>query len=112
MTYSLFLLLAASSAWGADTRATTTEGAYGILETNAANYRPLDLVTVLIQGRTKTDTKCSIRVTDPDRRTYFESEAVLINNRAELRFPAAGALGAHYIYLSWPGQKRSEVPYF
>ncbi len=104
--YSLFLLLVASSATGADSRVTTTEGAYGRLETNAPSYRPLDVVTVRIQGRTKAGEKCSIRVTDPDRRVYFEAEAVLKNNRAEVRFPAAGGLGAHYIYLTWPGQKR------
>jgi len=104
MRFSLILLTVA--AFAADDRKTTTEGAYGRIETDATAYRPLDTITVRVQGRTKNDVKCSIRVADPEQRTYFQSEAVLKNNKAELRFTAAGGLGVHYIYLSWPGEKR------
>ena len=87
-------------------RPEATVGAFGVLSTDAKVYRPLDTVTVGVRGRAKGDTKCRIRVCDPNQRPYFETELTLTDNRAETQFTAAGPLGAHYIYLFWPDQKR------
>ncbi len=111
MRHRIILLLCAAVAAPVlpaqvDKRATTTEGAYGRLETDAVVYKPLDTVTVKITGRAKGDTECAIRVADPEQRTYFEAKAPLQDNRAQVRFTAAGPLGAHYVYLTWPGEKR------
>ncbi len=84
----------------------TTEGAYGSVTTDAKSYKPLDTVILSIEGRAAGDSRAEIRVEDSNRREYFRGEAVLKNNRGELRFQAAGALGAQYVYLWWPGEKR------
>lgn len=81
-------------------------GAFGVLSTDAKVYRPLDTVTIGVRGRAAGDAKCRIRVCDPNQRPYFETELALTDNRAETQFTAAGPLGAHYIYLFWPDQKR------
>jgi len=83
-----------------------TEGAYGRLTTDARAYRPLDKVTVRIEGRAQGDSSCRIKVADPNQRVYFETQAALTNNRGEASFTAGGPLGAHYIYLWFPGEKR------
>jgi hypothetical protein len=79
--------------------------AYGVLDTDAKSYRPLDTVKVQITGRATPDKSCKIRVCDPNQKAYFETEVALENNRGETQFTAAAPLGAHYIYLSWPGEK-------
>ncbi len=101
-----FLELMMAALPAATPRATTTESAYGRISTDAAVYKPLDTVLVRVEARAKGDAKCSIRVADPDQRTYFESACTMKGGKAEVRFQAAGALGAHYVYLTWPGEKR------
>jgi len=83
-----------------------TEGAFGRLFTDARTYRPLDTVTVNIQGRDQGDNKCTIRVCDPDQHPYFKSEVALRNNRGSIKFRTGLMLGSHYVYLVWPGEKR------
>lgn len=82
------------------------EGAYGRLTADARVYRPLDKVTVRIQGRAKGDAACRIKVADPNQRVYFEADVVLDGGRGQTSFVAGGALGAHYIYLWFPNEKR------
>lgn len=84
----------------------TTVGAFGTLSTDARGYHPLDTVTVRIGGRAAPDSKCRIRVCDPNQRAYFEADVALTDNRGETQFTAAAPLGAHYIYLTWPGEKK------
>lgn len=84
----------------------TTVGFYGTLTTDAPTYRPLDTVTVRIGGRTSVDRTCRIRVCDNNQKEYFETEVALQDNRGEVRFPAAAPLGAHYVYLTWPNEKK------
>jgi hypothetical protein len=79
-------------------------GAYGVLRTDRTVYRPLDTVTVTIEGRACGDTTCRIRVHDADQVPYFESDVALQDNVGQVEFLVAGALGAHYIYLDWPAQ--------
>jgi hypothetical protein len=87
-------------------RPEATESAFGRLMTDAGAYRPLDTVTVEIQGRARGDSRCTIRVSDSEQRPYVEAEATLENNRGVFRFCAGGALGNHYVYLTWPGETR------
>lgn len=82
------------------------EGAYGRVTTDARVYKPLDRVTVRVEGRATGDPVGRIRVADSRQRTYFESDVRLSGNRGEVSFAAGGALGAQYVYLSWPGEKR------
>jgi len=81
------------------------EGAFGRIFTDKKTYRPLDTVTVHIRGRDRGDKKCTVRVCDPGQRQYFESGAALNNNRGSISFRAGLTLGAHYVYLVWPGEK-------
>ncbi len=90
----------------ADHPASTSVGSYGAIQTNARTYRALDLVSVSVTGRAKGDTTCRIRVADPNQRVYFEKDVDLTANKGTVRFPATGALGTHYVYLWWPGEKR------
>jgi hypothetical protein len=90
----------------AQVQPTAIEGAYGRLMADARVYKPLDKVTVRIEGRAKGDSACRIRVADPNQRTYFETDVALTGNRGQTSFVAGGALGAHYIYLWFPGEKR------
>ena len=92
--------------WAADHPGSTSAGAYGAIATDARTYRALDLVTVSVTGRAKGDTTCRIRVADPSQRVYFEKDVDLSANQGAVRFPATGELGAHYVYLWWPGEKR------
>ncbi len=87
-------------------RSEATVGNFGTLTTEAASYQPLDTVVVRVGGRAKGDARCRIRVCDPNQRPYFETEAELKDHRATVTFPAAAPLGAHYVYLIWPGEKR------
>ncbi len=87
-------------------RATISAGHYGTLTTDHPVYRPLDKVTVNIGGRAAKDTTAKIRVADPNQKTYFEGDLRLNNNQGSITFPATGALGVHYIYLWWPGEKK------
>jgi hypothetical protein len=103
---TLFAAAGALAAQTADKKKTTTEGAYGRLETDRMTYRPLDEVRVAIHGRAAGDERARIRVADPLQRVYFEGEAPLTRNRGEVTFTASGPLGVHYIYLWWPGEKR------
>ncbi len=82
-----------------------TEAAFGVLTTDAASYHPLDIVTVRIKARASGDTRCTIRVCDPEQSPYFETEALLDSGCGEIRFQAGGLLGSHYVYLIWPGEK-------
>jgi len=82
------------------------ESVYGRLTTDARTYKPLDKVTVRVEGRAPGDTSCRIKVADPNQRVYFEADVTLIANRGETSFLAGGPLGAHYIYLWFPGEKR------
>lgn len=88
-----------------------TEGAYGALYTDRAQYQPLDRVRVRIHGRDSGDTRCRIRVHDSEQVPYFEAEAPLRDNRGEVCFTAAGAAGAQYVYLDWPEPSRSHSRY-
>jgi hypothetical protein len=99
-------VLAATLPAQVNKRTAAVESVYGRLETDAMIYRPLDTVTVTILGRAKGEPECTLRVADPEQRTYFETKVPLRDNRAQVRFTAAGPLGAHYIYLHWPGEKR------
>ena len=85
--------------------AQATESAYGGLATDAAACRPLDIVTVRIKGRTRRDTRCTIRVCDPGQRPYVEADVRLRAGRGTFRFAAGGLLGTHYVYLFWPGEE-------
>lgn len=80
-----------------------TMSAYGDLITDRKSYRPLDRVTVQIKGRYSGDSQCRIRVCDAQLKLYYETEIELANNRGEVSFQAAGALGVHWIYLYFPG---------
>ncbi|GHO79952.1 hypothetical protein KSD_77230 [Ktedonobacter sp. SOSP1-85] len=80
--------------------------AYGYLTTDAHRYRPLDVVTVSVHGRQQGDDRALIRVCDSDQQIYFEAAIDLHENHGEVSFIVAGALGVHYIYLTWPGGKR------
>jgi hypothetical protein len=84
----------------------TTVGHFGTLTTDSRTYRPLDQVTVRVGGRARGDRRARIRVCDPNQRSYFETEIPLADNRATVSFPAPALLGAHYVYLTWPGEKR------
>ncbi len=77
--------------------------AFGMLDTDAPRYQPLSTVTVRIQGRGCGDSACTIRVCDPMQRMYFQAQVPLNDNRGQVTFTAAGPLGAHYVYLIWPG---------
>src|SRR5262249_45335559 len=80
--------------------------AYGYLTTDAHPYRPLDVVTVSVHGRQQGDDRALIRVCDSNQQIYFEAAIDLHENHGEVSFIVAGALGVHYIYLTWPGGKR------
>ena len=83
-----------------------TVATYGTLTLDAPSYWPLDTVTVTVNGRTQGDSRCTIRVCDPGQREYFCGEVALTNNVGRISFIATGPLGAHYVYLTWPGEKR------
>jgi hypothetical protein len=83
-----------------------TRRVHGDLSADARGYRPLDTVVVRVTGRQKGDQSCRIRVADPEQRTYVERDVTLKDNKGELRFNASGALGVHYIYLTWPGERK------
>ena len=76
---------------------------YGRLSLDAKTYRPLDTVTASIRGRARGDQECLVRVCDPGQRKYFEAQVLLKNNRGRVKFTAGLGLGAHYVYLVWPG---------
>jgi hypothetical protein len=102
----LLVLLAAAATAQNSKRDTITEGRYGRLTTSQPAYHPLDNVVVRIQGRAAPSTTCHIRVADPNQKVYFERDVTLTANQGTLSFPATGPLGVHYIYLSWPGERR------
>jgi len=81
-----------------------TPGAFGGLDTDSPSCRPLDTVTVHVQGRARGDERCTVRVCDPDQQPYFEQELELRDNQGSLQFLAAGPLGNHYIYVTFPGE--------
>jgi hypothetical protein len=83
-----------------------TVGHFGTLTTDARTYQPLDQVTVRVGGRAKGDRHARVRVCDPNQRAYFETEIPLADNRGTVKFTAAAPLGSHYVYLTWPGEKR------
>jgi hypothetical protein len=85
---------------------TTREGQYGRIETERTAYGPLELVRVTVTGRAKGDATCRVKVADPEQRIYFEKDVDLASGRGAVQFPATGALGAHYVYLWFPGEKR------
>jgi len=79
-----------------------TIGAYGDLETDRSNYRPLDTVIVRIKGRNCGDDYCTIKVCDAKFRVYFRGKLLLNKNRGEISFRVAGAPGVHWIFLYFP----------
>ena len=83
-----------------------SEGRYGRLTTSQRAYRPLDPVVVRIDGRATRDSRCRIRVADPNQKVYVEQDVALTDNHGTFTFPAAGPLGVHYIYLWWPNETR------
>src|SRR5215472_178608 len=87
-------------------RPASHEGHFGRLSTSKAAYRPLEPVVVRVQGRDSQDTQCRIRVADPNQKVYLERDVKLTGNQGTLTFPATGPLGVHYLYLSWPGERR------
>ncbi len=87
-------------------RSEASMGRSGNLTTEKPCYQPLDVVRVTIHGRDAGDTQCTLRVCDPQQKTYLEKQVALKNNRGEATFLAGGSLGVHYIYLLWPGEKR------
>ncbi|MDX2032742.1 MAG: hypothetical protein SF339_18845 [Blastocatellia bacterium] len=108
MRFVLILLLITTlcRAQPVEKRSATSEGRYGSISTQKRIYRPLDSVQVQIRGRAVGDRRCRIRVADPVQRVYFEQEVALVGNRGAVSFPATGPLGAHYVYLLWPGETR------
>lgn len=84
----------------------TIESHYGRLETERTTYQPLERVNVRITGRAEGDAHCTIRVCDPLQRLYLEQQVELADHRGGLSFLAAGVVGAHYIYLYFPGETR------
>jgi hypothetical protein len=86
--------------------AEATVGQFGTLTTDVRSCGPLDTVTVRVGGRAKGDVRGRIRVCDPEQRAYFEVEVPLRGNRGTVSFQAAAPLGTHYVYLTWPGEKR------
>jgi hypothetical protein len=84
----------------------TTIGAYGELATDRRTYRPLDPVTVTVRGRDAGDTAARLRVCDPEQRVYAELDVPLTDNVGVAQFIAGGALGNHYVYLTWPDEPR------
>lgn len=87
-------------------RQQATMGVYGGIRTDSPCYKPLETVTVRVTGRDTGDERCRILVCDPLQRPYHEAEFDLEDNHGETTFPAAGALGNHYIYLYWPDKER------
>jgi hypothetical protein len=83
-----------------------TAGHFGVLKLDRSRYAPLDRVKVTIEGRARGDAKCIVRVADSAQRQYFEREIALTGNRGEVEFTAVGALGAHYVYLWFPDERR------
>lgn len=83
-----------------------TEGAYGRLETDAPQYRPLDTITVTIRGRDRGDTSCTLKACDPEQRCTFQTRVTLQDNAATLSFAAPGPPGVHYLYLTWENEER------
>jgi hypothetical protein len=83
-----------------------TEGAYGRLVLEPVACRPLDIVTVRVEGRSKRDKQARIRVCDAEQQLYYEETITLRDNRGRARFAASGTLGAHYVYLYWPDRER------
>jgi len=73
-----------------------TMSAYGDLSTDRRSYRPLDRVVVQITGRYRGDQYCRIRVCDAQLQPYYEAKIELLDNRGEVSFHAAGALGVHW----------------
>lgn len=89
-------------------RPEATMGAYGDLFTDQRRYRPLDTVTVTVQGRDKGDDRATIKVLDARLEPYFEAVVPLHDNRGQFQFTAAGPLGVHWIYLYWPDAERHQ----
>jgi len=102
----LLLVLTATAAAQSAGLDSITEGRYGRLTLSQPAYHPLDPVMVRIEGRRLQDTRCRVRVADPDQKVYLEREVTLTGNHGTLTFPATGTLGVHYVYLWWPGDKR------
>jgi len=102
----LFALAVAATAAPPAGREGISEGHYGRLTLSQPACHPLDPVMVHIQGRSSQDKRCRIRVADPNQKVYLEREVPLTGNQGSLTFRATGALGVHYIYLLWPGEKR------
>ncbi|HPT26604.1 MAG TPA: hypothetical protein PLZ95_09315 [Bryobacteraceae bacterium] len=98
------LLTAAASLFAIDP--SVIESRYGRIGTDRRQYRPLDTVRVTVQGRAKGDALCRVKVADPSQRTYFERDVPLTSNRGSTTFQVSGALGTHYVYLWFPGEKR------
>jgi len=84
----------------------TIESQYGRLALDRPTYQPLDRPCLHITGRAGGDTHCTIRICDPSQRPYAELAVALVANQAEISFLVAGQVGAHYIYLIFPGQER------
>jgi hypothetical protein len=80
--------------------------AYGDLATDRRSYRPLDKVLVQITGRYRGDQNCRICVCDAQLQSYYETKVELSDNRGEISFQAAGALGVQWIYLYFPDSDR------
>ncbi len=89
-------------------REEATMGAYGDLFTDQRRYRPLDTVTVTVQGRSKGDERATIKVLDARLEPYYEAVMPLRDNRGEVQFTAAGPLGVHWIFLYFPDAERHQ----
>jgi hypothetical protein len=93
----------------ANVRPDCLESAYGRIETDQPRYQPLDTVRVRVWGRGQgdLDTRARVWACDPQQNLTAEFELELEDNYGEVRFPAGGALGVHYLYVQFPGETRN-----
>jgi hypothetical protein len=89
LRFSPLVILALHLA-GQSPRAGISEGHYGRISTSRRQYRPLDPVVVEIVGRESGDSRCRIRVADPDQKIYLEQDVSLAGNRGTFTFRPSG----------------------
>ncbi len=82
-----------------------TWGAFGAIQTDRSTYKAFETVTVTVTGREAGDNKCTVVVADSDRREYLQISVKLTHNKGTCSFMAGGRLGAHYLFLHFPGRK-------
>lgn len=103
---SLFLFSFVCLAQTDDKRVTTLESAFGSISTERRSYHPLELIRIEARARKNADKECRIQVADSSQRVYFDQTLPVIAGRAVAEVQVSGALGAQYVYLWWPGEKK------